>query len=104
MALYIHAQNGPGVGPGLLGSGGQLDASRLSPATHLDLGLDYDRVANPVGPLDDLVGGHRYAAGRHGYPEAGEVLLTLVFEQVHGLSLKGSGGPSNHTAHGRDRP
>ena len=56
-----------GVLAALVGVGGELDAAGLAPAADLDLGLDHDRVADPVGGGDGVVdGGDRLARRRPG--------------------------------------
>ena len=83
VALDVHAEDVPGVGAHLVGVVGELDAAGLAPATDLDLGLDDDRVAGRVGLGDGLVDGDGDAAGADRDAVAGEVLLALVFEEIH---------------------
>jgi hypothetical protein len=66
---------------------GQLDASGLASPSHLDLGLDDDRVAGLVGLGYGLVDGVGDSSGRHRDAVVGEVLLALVFVQVHSTLL-----------------
>ncbi len=66
---------------------GQLDAPGLAPSPDLDLGLDDDRIAGLVGLDYGLVDGVGDAPRRDGDAVAGEVLLALVFEQVHSTLL-----------------
>ena len=68
----------------LVGVVGELDAARLAPATDLHLRLDDDRVAGLLGLGDGLVDGLGHATRADGDAEAGEVLLALVLEQIHG--------------------
>ena len=67
----------------LVGVGGQLDAAGLAPPADLDLRLDDDRVADPVGGGDGVVDGGDRLAGRHRDAVPGEELLALVLVQVH---------------------
>ena len=83
VAPDVHTEDGPSVGMRLGGVARQLDPARLAPPTHLDLGLQDDRVAGAFGHLDGLVGGDGQTAGRHGDAVASEILLALVLEQVH---------------------
>ena len=87
MALDVHAEDIGSVGADLVGVVGELDAPGLAPPADLHLGLDYDRVAHPVGLSHRLVDRVRHAAGRHGDPEAGKVLLALVLEQIHTTTI-----------------
>ena len=75
----------------LLGLGavvGDLDPAQLAAAADLHLGLDHARVADRLG------GGHRASSTvrrgppvGHRHAVAGEQLLALVLEQIHGASL-----------------
>jgi len=49
----------------------------------LHLSFHDDRVAGTVGFLDGFVNGVRWAAGTYWDVITGEVLLALVFEEVH---------------------
>ena len=90
VALDVHAEDVPGVRAHLVGVVGELDATRLPASADLHLGLHDHRVARLVGLNHGLVDRHRHAARRHGDAVPGEVLLALVFEQVHAVSLSAS--------------
>ena len=93
VALDVHAEDVPGVQADLVGVVGELDPARLAAAADLDLRLHDDRVAGRLGLRDRLVDGLGDAAGADRDPEAGEVLLALVFEQIHRSSfVVGVGG------------
>ncbi len=66
---------------------GQLDAAGLAPPADLDLRLDDDRVASFVGLCDGVVDRVGDAPRRYRDAVVGEVLLALVFEQVHNALL-----------------
>ena len=85
----VHAEDRRGVGPGLLGVPRQFDPTGLAPAPDLYLGLHHHRVAEPFSELNDFVRGGGDASGRDGDTKTGEVLLALVFEEVHSRSLPG---------------
>jgi hypothetical protein len=86
VALDVHPEDVPGVESDLVGIVGELDATGLAASSHLDLGLDDDRVAGGLGGRDRLVDGVGLVARAHRDVEAGEVLLALVFEQIHVFS------------------
>ena len=67
----------------LVGVVGELDAAGLATAADLHLGLDDDGVPGSLGLGDRLVDRDGDAARTHGDAVAGEVLLALVFEQIH---------------------
>ena len=83
VALDVEPEDVAGVGADLVGVVGQLDAAGLAAAPHLDLGLDHHRVARRLRLGDGLVHGVGHPALGDGDAEAGEVLLTLVFEEIH---------------------
>ena len=83
VTLDVHPEDGAGVGAHLVGVVGELDAPSLAAPTDLDLSLDNDRVAGRFGHGDGLVDSEGDTAGAHRDAEAGEVLLALVFEQIH---------------------
>ncbi len=83
MALDVHPENVAGVLAHLVGVGGELDATGLPAAADLHLGLDDDGVAGGVGSGDRLVDRVGRATGADRDVVAGEVLLPLVFEQIH---------------------
>ena len=71
----------------LLGLGavvGDLDAAGLPAAADLHLGLDDAGITDLVGGGYGLLDGGGGRAGRDRYAVAGEELLALVFEEVHG--------------------
>ena len=86
VALDVEAEDVAGVQAHLVGVGGQLDAAGLPPPADLHLGLDDDRVAGLLGCGHRLIDGVGDAAGGHRDAVAGEVLLALVFEQIHARS------------------
>src|SRR5207253_2104316 len=86
MAADVHAQDVAGVGAHFLGVIGQLNAAGLAPAADLDLCFDDDGVAGPVGSSDRVVDGVGGAAGGDGDAVLREVLLALVFEEVHAVA------------------
>ena len=94
VALDVHAQDVGGVQAGLVGGVGQLDAAGLAPPADLHLGLDHDRIAEPVGGGDGVVDGLDGLAGGDGHAEARQQLLALVLEEVHvALAFNHSGRP-----------
>jgi hypothetical protein len=83
MALDVEPEDVAGVGADLVGVGGQLDAARLAAAPDLHLCLDHHGVAGLLGLGDGLVHGVGHSPLGDGYAEAGEVLLALIFEEIH---------------------
>ena len=69
---------------------GRYHDAQTGGATDLNLRLDDDWVARALGRNDRFVDGERDIARADGYIEAGEVLLALVFEQVHAVSFSAS--------------
>ncbi len=72
------------MGAHLVGVVGQLHAAGLAAAAGVHLGLDHHRVAHRVGGGHRLVDGGHGAAIGHRDAEAGEELLALEFEKIHG--------------------
>ena len=70
VALDVHAEDVAGVRADLVGVVGQLDAAGLAPPADLHLGLDHDRVAEPVGGGHGVVDGRRPTSpGETGMPK-----------------------------------
>ncbi|MBS1265331.1 MAG: hypothetical protein MAG471_01174 [Acidimicrobiaceae bacterium] len=59
VTLYVETQNGRGVGSDIVDGGCELHASGLAPPTGVDLGLDHDRGAEPLGCGHRLVDAER---------------------------------------------
>ena len=57
MALDVHPEDGAGVSQDLSGIRRQFDATSLAPASHLHLGFDDNRVAEPVRHVEQLARG-----------------------------------------------
>ena len=87
VALDVHPEDGRSVRACLGCVGGQFDPARLAAAAHLDLGLHHHRVAEALRQLDGFVRRQGDSARRHRYAVAGEILLALVLQQVHWVSL-----------------
>ncbi len=88
MALDVHAEDVAGVQAHLIGVVGELDPARLAAPTDLHLGLDHHRVPGRLGGGHRLVDRQGDVARTDRDVEAGEVLLALVFEEIHvGLTL-----------------
>ena len=68
----------------LVGVVGQLHAAGLAPAADVHLGLDDHRVADGVGGGDRLVDRLDRPTVGDRDAEAGEELLALVLEEIHG--------------------
>src|SRR4029453_3774901 len=100
VALDVHAEDGPGVGPHLVSVAGQLDATGLAAPAHLDLGLDHHRVADALGGGDGVVDGGDGLAGADRDAVAGEELLALVFVQVQGRDSWWRGREGRFVGHG----
>ena len=83
VAADVQTQDRLRVTPDLTGVGGRLDAAGLAAAAHVHLRLQHDRIADPVGGRDRLVGIEGHLARRSGQPVGGEELLALVFQKVH---------------------
>ena len=83
VALDVHPQDVAGMLADLSLVVGELDAAGLAASTHLDLGLHHDRVAGIVGCSNGLVDGVGGTARADRNVVASEVLLALVFEQIH---------------------
>ena len=81
--LDVHPEDAPGMGAHVLGGVGQLDAAGLAAPADLDLGLDHDGVSGGVGLGDGLVDGQGDPTGADRDSVSGEVLLALVFEEIH---------------------
>jgi hypothetical protein len=81
--LDVETQDVAGVDPDLVDVVGQLDATGLPAATDLHLGLDHHRVAGGLGLLDSFLDGVGHPSLGDGDAEPGEVLLTLVLEEIH---------------------
>ncbi len=64
--------------------GGQLHPAGLAAPADQHLGLDHHRVAHLVGGGHRLLDGRDHPPGRDRQPVAGEQLLALILEQVHG--------------------
>ncbi len=62
----------------------QLDAAGFAPATGVHLGLDHHRTAQLVGRGHGLVHGGGQPPVADGDVEAGEELLALILEEIHG--------------------
>ncbi len=84
VTLDVHPQDVAGVEPDLVGVVGQLDAARLAPPAHVHLGLDHDRIADGIGGGHGVIDRFDGPTVRHGDVEAGEELLALEFEEIHG--------------------
>ena len=69
----------------------QLDPARLAPPPDLHLRLHYDRVTQRLAHGNGFVRRYGYTTGRDRDAKTGEVLLALVLEKVHWLSLVLSG-------------
>jgi hypothetical protein len=83
MALDVHAEDVARVLADLGLVVGELDAARLAATTDLHLRLDDDGIPGLVGLLHRLVDGVGGPARAHRNVVTGEVLLALVFEEVH---------------------
>ena len=83
-AADVHPEDGVGVLARLVLVVGQLDPAGLPAAPDLHLCLDDAREADLLGGRDGLVDGARRASVWDGDVVAGEELLALIFEQVHG--------------------
>jgi hypothetical protein len=62
---------------------GQLDSARLAAAADLYLCLHHHRVTDSLGDCNGLVHRVRDITGRNRDTKLREVLLALIFEQVH---------------------
>ncbi len=67
----------------LVGVVGQFDTTGLATAAHLHLGLDHHRVAGGLSLLYSFLDGIGHPSLGDGDAEPGEVLLTLVLEEIH---------------------
>ncbi len=65
VAADLELEDLSGVGLGLLGRVGELDAARLHPPAGEHLGLDHGRTADLLGSLAGLLGGRAEAVLRH---------------------------------------
>ena len=83
VALDVETEDVAGVEADLSLVVGQLDTAGLAAATDLDLGLDHHRIAGVLGHGDRLLHRVGHAALGDGHVETGEVLLPLVFEEIH---------------------
>ena len=83
MTLDVHAEDVRGVRLHFGFVVGQFDATRLAATSHLHLCLDHHGVSDTLGDGDGFVHGVGYVTSRYGNTELGEVLLALIFEQVH---------------------
>jgi hypothetical protein len=83
--LDVHAEDVAGVCADLVSGVGELDAAGLAAATHLHLGLHHHRVPDALGDGHGIVDLEGDVARAHRDVVAGEVLLALIFEQVHGF-------------------
>ena len=79
----VHAEDVAGMGSHLVGIVGELDAAGLAAPADLDLGLDDDGISGSLGLGYRLIDGEGDAARADRDAEAGEVLLALVFEEIH---------------------
>ena len=84
--LDVHAQDGAGLLPRVLGRGAVLDAARLAAAAGMHLRLHHDGL--PVAGCDRLRLVRRGGdlARRHGDAVRAEDLLRLVFVDIHAVS------------------
>ncbi len=97
VTFYIETQDVAGVQSHFVDVVGQLHAAGLATTSDLDLSLDDDGIADAFGDLDGLIDGVGDVAGRHGDAVTREVLLALVFEQIHLLQLSTKGlSDDNH--------
>ena len=83
MALNVHAQNVVGVEAGFFSVVRQLDAASFAASTNLNLCLHDDGVTRSVSDFYCFINSVGSATRAHRDVETGEVLLALVFEQVH---------------------
>ncbi len=81
--LDVEPDDVPGVQAHLVGVGGQLHASGLAPAPHLDLSLHHHGIAGLIRLRHSLIDCVGHATGRSRNAEAGEVLLALVLVEIH---------------------
>ena len=85
VALDVQAQDVLGVGVGVLGGRGELDAAGLTATACLDLRLHHDRPADLLGDGLGVLGGVGDPPGRGRNIVLGEQFLRLVLEKVHRL-------------------
>ncbi len=74
----------PACNAHLVGVVGQLHAAGLAPAADVHLGLDDDGIADHVRRGDGVVDRLDRTSVGHRDAVAGEELLALIFEEIHG--------------------
>ena len=87
VALDVQAEDVLGVGVGVVGGGGVLDATGLTAATHLDLGLDHHRLTDFLGDGLGVLRRVGDPARGGGNVVLGEQFLRLILEKIHGLTV-----------------
>ena len=84
VSLYVHAQNVAGVFSHFGFIVGQLDATGLAAAPDLHLRLDDHGVTGRRSFLHRLIDGVGWAARADRNVVASEILLALIFKEIHG--------------------
>ena len=83
MTLNVHAQNVVGVETSFFSVVSQLDAAGLAASTNLNLGFHNNGITRCIGHFDCFINSVGCTTWAHRNVETGEVLLALIFEQVH---------------------
>ncbi len=83
VTVDVHAQDCAGRGPRLLRRMRELDATGLSPAPCMHLGLHHHRAAQLGGNRRRVVRGVRHLAGIHWNPIPGQDLSRLILMDIH---------------------
>ena len=83
VAVDLQLEDVLGVGGGLLGRVGELDAAGLHPPAAQHLRLDHDRPADLLGDLARLLGARAEAVLGDGNPRQLDDLPCLVLEEPH---------------------
>ena len=83
MTLDVHAQNVVGVEASFFSVVRQLDAASLAASTNLYLCFHNNGVTRCVGHFHCFINSVSSASRAHRDVETGEVLLALIFEQIH---------------------
>ena len=83
MTLNVHTQNVVGMKASFFSVVCQLDAASFAASTNLNLCFDNDGITRSVSNFHCFINSVGSAPWAHRDVETGEVLLALVFEQVH---------------------